>query len=151
MLLEFRASRVTCTRMGTNYWLVKTEPEDYSWAQFLKDKRAAWTGVRNFEARNNLRAMKCGDRLLYYHSGTGKQVVGIARVAREAYPDPTADEPGWIAVDLVPVKPLAAPVTLSVLKADQCLREMALVRKTRLSVSPVTAEQFQRITELGES
>ena len=133
--------------MEKNFWLVKSEPEAYSWAQFLKDKRAAWTGVRSFEARNNLRAMKSGDPVLYYHSGTGKQVVGIARVAREAYPDPTADEPGWVAVDLVPVKPLAAPVTLSALKADKCLRDMALVRKTRLSVGPLTAEQFQRITK----
>jgi predicted RNA-binding protein with PUA-like domain len=136
--------------MGKNYWLVKQEPEDYSWAQFQKDKRTAWTGVRNFEARNNLRAMKSGDVALYYHSGSEKQVVGIARVTREAYPDPTAEEGDWVAVDLEPVKPLAVPVSLAAIKADKLLKEMPLARKSRLSVSPVTSEQFERLTRLAE-
>jgi predicted RNA-binding protein with PUA-like domain len=132
-----------------NYWLVKSEPETYSWTQLVQDGRTAWTGVRNYTARNHLRAMKTGDTVLFYHSGEGKSVVGIARVVRESYPDPTADEGDWSAVDLVPVKPLVKPVVLAAIKADKILREMKLVGQSRLSVSPVTDGQFERLLELA--
>jgi predicted RNA-binding protein with PUA-like domain len=132
-----------------NYWLVKTEPETYSWAMFVKEGKTAWTGVRNFAARNHLRAMQPGDTVLFYHSGEIKSVVGLARVTRVAYADPTAKEGDWSAVDLVPVGPLTRPVTLAAIKADKLLREMKLARESRLSVSPVTAEQFQRLLELS--
>src|SRR5262245_19505253 len=134
-----------------NYWLVKQEPEDYAWSAFVKDGGAAWTGVRNFAARNNLRAMKKGDTVFYYHSVEDKHVVGIARVAKEAYPDPTATEGDWSCVDLVPVKPLPKPVTLATIKADAALREMKLVKISRLSVSPVTKAEFDRIMELSRA
>lgn len=134
-----------------NYWLVKQEPETYSWSDFLKDDKTAWTGVRNYAARNNLRAMKAGDRVFFYHSGGEKSVVGLARVARESYPDPTANEGDWSAVDLAPVKTLAKPMPLVVIKADKRLQEMKLVRQSRLSVMPVTAEQFARLLALSET
>ena len=132
-----------------NYWLVKSEPAAYSWATFVKDGKAAWTGVRNFQARNNLRTMKKGDLVCFYHSVTDKQIVGLARVAREFYPDATAEEGDWSCVDLVPVKPLAKPVSLEVIKADKLLREMPLVKQSRLSVTPLTESQFQRLLELA--
>jgi len=134
-----------------NYWLVKSEPEAYSWSDFLKDGQTAWTGVRNFAARKNLRAMRTGDRVFFYHSGEEKSVVGLARVTREAYPDPTADEGDWSAVDLAPVKTLAKPVALAAIKSDKKLKEMLLVRQSRLSVTPVTAEQFARLAALSET
>ncbi|MGA3283684.1 MAG: EVE domain-containing protein [Verrucomicrobiota bacterium] len=134
-----------------NYWLVKQEPEAYSWSDFLKDGKAAWTGARNFQARNHLRAMQAGDCVFFYHSGGEKSVVGRARVARESYPDPTADEGDWSAVDLAPVKTLAKPVTRAAIKADKILKEMALVRQSRLSVMPVTRKQFTRLLELAET
>jgi len=134
-----------------NYWLVKQEPEAYSWSDFLKDGKTAWTGVRNYAARKNLRGMKAGDRVFFYHSGEEKSVVGLARVAREFYPDPTADEGDWSAVDLAPEKTLAQPVTLAAIKADKILKEMVLVRQTRLSVMPVTPEQFTRLLALSET
>ena len=134
-----------------NYWLVKQEPESYAWAAFVKDGGTTWTGVRNFQARNNLRAMRKGDRVLYYHSGDEKQVVGLALVAREAYADPTADEGDWSAVDLKPVKPLAVPVTLQTIKADAVLKQMHLVRNSRLSVMPVTKAQFVLLLALGKT
>jgi predicted RNA-binding protein with PUA-like domain len=134
-----------------NYWLVKQEPESYSWLDFVKDGKAAWTGVRNFAARLNLRAMKKGDQVFYYHSNTGKEIVGVARVTKEAYPDPTATEGDWSAVDLSPVKPLNKPVGLEVIKADKILKGMKLVKISRLSVSPVTKEEFDRILELSGS
>src|SRR3954467_6385588 len=112
--------------MAKQYWLVKQEPESYSWATFVKEGKAAWTGVRNFQARNNLRAMKKGDTAAFYHSGEEKRIVGLAKVLTEAYPDPTADEADWVAVDLAPVKPLKTPVTLSQIKADKALKEMVL-------------------------
>ena len=112
-----------------NYWLVKQEPEDYSWNDFVRDKGTAWTGVRNFQARNNLRAMKKSDEVLFYHSGSGREIVGVARVARTAYPDPTAREGDWSCVDLVPVRGLNQPVALAAVKADSTLKEMALVRQ----------------------
>ena len=131
------------------HWLVKQEPEAYSWSTFTKDKGTAWTGVRNFQARNNLRAMKKGELVLFYHSVSDKQVVGVSRVAKEAYPDKTAEEGDWSCVDLVPVKALAQPVSLETIKADKVLRDLPLVRQSRLSVSKVTAEQFQRILQLS--
>ena len=137
--------------MAKNYWLVKQEPEDYSWSDFVKDGRTQWTGVRNFAARNHLRAMKSGDLVFYYHSGEQKAVVGISRVVREGFADPTAAEGDWTAVELAPVKPVAVPVTLSQIKADAVLKEMQLVRQSRLSVSPVTAEQFARMLKLAET
>jgi len=132
-----------------NYWLVKQEPEAYSWTDLVKDGRTAWTGVRNFAARLNLRAMKKGDLVFFYHSVSEKQIVGIARVEKTAYPDPTASEGDWCAVDIVPVRPLKIPVTLETIKSDKTLKSMLLVRQTRLSVTPVMAEQHQRIIELG--
>ena len=137
--------------MAKNYWLVKQEPETYSWAAFVKDGSAAWTGVRNYTARNNLRAMKKGDPVFYYHSVSEKQVVGLARVEREAYPDPTATEGDWSAVDLAPVKALAKPVSLETIKADKVLKEMPLVRLSRLSVSPLTEGQFKHLMALAET
>ena len=128
-----------------NYWLVKQEPEAYAWAAFVKDGHAAWTGVRNYQARNNLRAMKTGDVVCYYHSVTDKQVVGLAKVVKEFYADPTADEGDWSSVDLAPVKAMAKPVTLETIKADKLLKEMALVKNSRLSVTPVSAAQFQKL------
>jgi len=131
------------------HWLVKQEPEDYSWSTFVKEGRTAWTGVRNFQARNNLRAMKRGDLVLFYHSVTDKAVVGLARIEKEAYPDPTATEGDWVCVDLVPVKPLKKPVPLDAIKADKILKNIALVKQARLSVSPLTGEQFERLMMLG--
>jgi predicted RNA-binding protein with PUA-like domain len=131
------------------YWLVKQEPEAYSWDNFVKDGRTAWTGVRNFQARNNLRAMKKGDRVLFYHSVSEKQVVGIARVEKEAYPDPIATEGDWSCVDLVPVQPLKKPVTLEAIKTDKALKDLPLVKQGRLSVMPLTSAQFKRLVELG--
>jgi len=131
------------------YWLVKQEPEDYSWTDFMKDGRTAWSGVRSFAARKNLRAMKKGDFVLFYHSGTGKEVVGIAKVEREFYPDPTAAEGDWSSVDLVPATALRTSVLLETIKKDQALKSMPLVRQARLSVMPVTHDQFQRLLKLG--
>lgn len=132
-----------------NHWIVKSEPETYSWSDLVKERKTAWTGVRNFQARNNLRAMKTGDRVLFYHSGDGKEVVGLARVVKTAYPDPTAKEGDWSCVDLAPVKALKQPVSLATIKADKTLREMVLARNSRLSVSPVTEQQFKRVLELA--
>lgn len=134
-----------------NYWLVKSEPEAYSWAQLVKDGKTAWTGVRNFTARNNLRAMKKGDLVFFYHSGEDKSVVGLSKVDKEFYPDPTAEEGDWACVDLVPIKPMARAVTLAQIKADKALHDMVLVKQSRLSVSPLTKAQFERILELAET
>ncbi|HEX3716793.1 MAG TPA: EVE domain-containing protein [Verrucomicrobiae bacterium] len=134
-----------------NYWLVKSEPGSYSWSDFVKEGRAAWTGVRNFQARNNLRAMKPRDLVAFYHSGEGKEIVGLARVTRGSYPDPTADEGDWVCVDLEPVKPLAKPVTLAAIKKDTAVKDMPLVKNSRLSVSPVTKAQFDRLLELAQT
>lgn len=130
-------------------WLVKQEPEAYAWKAFVADGKTAWTGVRNFQARNNLRAMKKDDLVLYYHSVTGKEIVGIAKVVREAYPDPTAEDGDWSCVDLAPVKPLRTPVPLDLLKTDALTKDMALIRQSRLSVTPLTGAQSARILELG--
>ena len=128
--------------MAKNYWLVKSEPESYSWATFVKEGKAAWTGVRNFTARNNLRAMRKGDFVFFYHSVSEKQVVGVARVEKESYPDPTASDGDWSAVDLVPVKPLQKSVSLDVIKSDKLLKDIQFVRQSRLSVSPLTETQY---------
>ena len=132
-----------------NYWLVKSEPEAYSWATFVKEGRTDWTGVRNFTARNNLRAMKKGDLVFFYHSVEGKEIVGLARVEKEAFPDPTATEGDWSAVSLVPVKALKEPVTLAAMKADKSLKDLKLLRQSRLSVSPVTKAESERLLELA--
>ena len=134
-----------------NYWLVKSEPEAYSWSQLLKDGKTAWTGVRNFAARLHLRAMKKGDVVGFYHSGEQKSVIGLARVEKEFYPDLTAEEGDWSCVDLVPVKALTKPVTLAQIKADKILKEMVLAKQSRLSVSPVTEVQFKRLLQLSET
>jgi predicted RNA-binding protein with PUA-like domain len=137
--------------MARQHWLVKQEPEDYSWATFYRDGGTAWTGVRNFQARNNLRAMKPRDLVFFYHSGAEKQVVGMAAVVSEPYPDPTADEGDWVAVDLKPVKALSQPVTLATIKSDPVLKEMPLVRLSRLSVSAVTKPQAERLSALART
>ena len=147
--LDTRTAACHNSSMAQNYWLVKQEPEAYAWDTFVKEKGTAWTGVRNFQARNNLRAMKKGDPVLFYHSVSEKRVVGLARVEREHFPDPTAKEGDWSAVQLVPVKALNNPVSLDQIKADKILRAMPLVRQSRLSVTALTAEQFERLMELG--
>ena len=134
-----------------HYWMVKQEPEAYSWSTFVQEGKTAWTGVRNFQARNNLRAMKKGDLVLFYHSVSEKQVVGMARVDKENYPDPTATEGDWSVVDLVPVKSLRKPVSLEAIKADKTLREIPLVRQSRLSVIPLTESQFKRLLVLADT
>jgi predicted RNA-binding protein with PUA-like domain len=134
-----------------NYWLVKQEPEAFSWDDFVKANVAVWDGVRNYAARNNLKAMALGDRVLYYHSVTGKCVVGIAEVSKEAYPDPTDDTGKWVAVELIPLQPLHVPVKLEDIKKDSVLVETPLVRIPRLSVMPLTPEQYHRILELGQT
>lgn len=136
--------------MENNYWLVKSEPFKYSWDQFKKDKKTFWDGVRNYQARNNLREMKKGDLVFFYHSNEGMEIVGIAQVVKESYPDPTIDDPRWLAVDLKPVKALKAPVGLQQMKAEKRLQDLALIRQGRLSVSPVTEKQWQIILELSE-
>ena len=134
-----------------NHWLVKQEPEKYPWAQFVVDKGTYWDGVRNYQARNNLRAMKRGDLVLYYHSVSEKAVVGVAKVTREAYADPTATEGDWSVVDLKPVRALAEPVTLAQIKADAKLAGMGLLKQSRLSVSPLSAAEFKRVLKLGNT
>ena len=131
------------------HWLVKQEPDTYAWDQFVRDKGTAWTGVRNFQARNNLRAMKKGDEVFYYHSVTGKAVVGLARVAREAYPDPTAKEGDWSCVDLVPLRACRNPVTLEAIKGDASLKDIALLRQSRLSVMPLSSTEAKTLRKLG--
>jgi len=133
------------------YFLAKSEPGVYSWDRFVKEGTAVWDGVRNFEARGNLRAMKKGDLVFFYHSGEGKEIVGVAKVTREAYPEKTSDEGDWVSVDLVPVKPLAEAVTLAAIKADPELSGMALVKRSRLSVSPVSSAEFSRVLKLGKT
>lgn len=132
------------------HWLVKSEPETYSWADLVRDKRTDWTGVRNYAARIHLNTMQPGDRVLFYHSGESKSIVGLAEVTRAAFPDTTADEPGWVAVELKAVAPLARPVTLAQVKAEPKLAAMALIRLSRLSVQPVTAAEFAKIVALGK-
>jgi predicted RNA-binding protein with PUA-like domain len=132
-----------------NYWLVKSEPVKYSWEKFNKEGRTFWDGVRNYQARNNLKLMKEGDLVMWYHSNDGKEVVGIARVVKEFYQDPTTDDANWVVVDLEPVESLKTPVTLEQIKADERLKDIGLVRQGRLSVMGMTREEFDRIVELG--
>jgi predicted RNA-binding protein with PUA-like domain len=131
------------------YWLVKQEPESYSWNDFVKDKVCEWDGVRNYQARNDLRAMTKGDPVLFCHSVSEKQVVGIAKVAREHYPDPTAKEGDWSCVDLKPVKTVKQPVTLDDIKAQKSLQKMVLLRNSRLSVQPVTTKKFDQLVKMS--
>jgi predicted RNA-binding protein with PUA-like domain len=127
------------------YWLAKSEPDKYAWDRLVKDGSTYWDGVRNAQARNNLAAMQKGDLVLFYHSNEGKEVVGVMKVTREAYPDPTSDDERWVVVDVAPLKALAQPVTLAEIKADAKLAEIPLVRQSRLSVSPVPKPAFDRI------
>lgn len=137
--------------MARGYWLMKSEPFKYSWDQLVKDGKTYWDGVRNYEARNHLVAMKEGDLALYYHSNEGKEVVGIAEIVGEAYPDPTAEDPRWVVVDVAPVIPFTLPVTLATIKADSNLPDIALVRRGRLSVVPMTPTEFRYIAKLGKT
>ena len=132
-----------------SFWLVKQEPSSYSWSDLVADGKTSWTGVRNFSARNNLRKMRTNDEVLFYHSGEEKAVVGIARVTRTAYPDPTAKEGDWSTVDLAAVKPLARPVTLREIKANSRLKGILLVRQSRLSVMPLAEPEFREIVNMG--
>jgi predicted RNA-binding protein with PUA-like domain len=132
-----------------NYWLVKSEPFKYSWDQLVKDKKTVWDGVRNYAARNNLKEMKKGDQVFFYHSNEGLAIVGIAEVAREAYQDPTTDDANWVVVELKPVKALPHPVTLADIKAEKSLAEMQLVRLSRLSVGAVTPEEYKKVLKMG--
>ena len=132
-----------------NYWLVKSEPSVYSWEQLVKDKKTTWDGVRNYAARIHLRAMKKGDEVLFYHSNEGMEIVAIAKVDKEAYQDPTTEDTNWVAVDLKPYKKLKKPVTLTQIKNDKRLKEMALVRIGRLSVQPVDEKEWKIIMELA--
>lgn len=133
-----------------NYWLVKSEPYKYSWDKFVKDKKAVWDGVRNYAARNNMRAMKKGDLVLFYHSNEGLEIVGIAKVIKEAYPDPTTDDIAWSVVDIAPFKKLKRAVTLAEIKADKQLEGIELVRLSRLSVASIKPQEFDRIIALSE-
>ncbi len=135
--------------MTTQYWLVKSEPEAYGWADLVRDGRTAWTGVRNYQARIHLNAMQRGDRVMFYESVTTKAVVGLTEVTKTAFPDTTADEPGWVAVELKALTPLARPVTLAEIKADASLAKVALLRQSRLSVMPLARAEFERIVKLG--
>lgn len=137
--------------MPRRYWLMKSEPAKYSYAQLVRDGQTTWDGVRNYEARNSLRAMKQGDLALFYHSNEGKSVVGVVRIKREAYPDPTAPEEDWSVVDVEPVAPIKAPVSLDAIRDDPTLADIALLKRSRLSVVPVSKEHFDRILKLGKT
>jgi predicted RNA-binding protein with PUA-like domain len=136
--------------MKPQYWLVKQEPDSYHWDDFMRDKRTSWEGVRNYQARNNLKAMQPGDQILFYASGDSKSVMGIAEVTQAAYPDKTTQEEGWVAVELKALKPLNTPVTLAQIKQEASLSTIALVRNSRLSVSSLTKDQFNTIVKLGK-
>mgnify|MGYP000853277524 CR=1 FL=1 len=135
--------------MTMQYWLVKSEPEAYAWSDLLGDRKTDWTGVRNYQARIHLNAMRKGDRVLFYESVTTKAVVGVAEVTKTAFPDKTADEPGWVAVELKPIAPLSRPVTLTQIKAEPALAGIPLLRQSRLSVMPLEPAAFKRIVALG--
>jgi len=132
-----------------NYWLVKSEPFKYSWEEFVKDGGTYWDGVRNYQARNNLKSMKKGDRVLYYHSNEGLEVVGVAKVVKEFYQDPTTEDDRWVVVDLEPVNSLKNPVPLSAIKEEKSLRNISLIKQSRLSVMPVTKDEFDLIIKMG--
>ena len=131
------------------HWLIKSEPSKYSWNNLVADKQTCWDGVRNYQARNNLKSMKKGDEVFFYHSNEGLEIVGIARVLKEAYQDPTTEDPNWVVVDFKPVKKLKKPVTLATIKADTRLQNIALIKLSRLSVCPITEEEWNIILELG--
>jgi hypothetical protein len=131
------------------YWLIKSEPFKYSWDQLIQDKRTFWDGVRNYGARNNLRAMKKGDLAFFYHSNEGVEIVGIVQIVKESYPDPTTDDPNWVVVDVKPHQKLKKPVTLAAVKAEKKLANMALVRLGRLSVQPVTPEEWELVLKMA--
>ena len=131
------------------YWLLKSEPSAYSWDQLVKDKRTNWSGVRNFQAAANLKAMKKGDRAFFYHSGEGKEIVGVAEIVKEAYPDTTDKSGRFVMVDLTPIEPVKTPVSLAAIKATPALKNMPLVRLSRLSVSPVSAEEWRTIAKMA--
>jgi predicted RNA-binding protein with PUA-like domain len=145
----FRRRQTTNFKLTMAYWLVKSEPSAYSWEQLEKDKQTNWTGVRNYAARNHLKAMKKGDDVFFYHSNEGLNIVGIAKVAKEAYQDPTTEETAWVCVDLKPYKKLKNPVSLDTIKKEKRLKDMALVRIGRLSVQPVTEKEHDVILELA--
>jgi predicted RNA-binding protein with PUA-like domain len=132
-----------------NYWLLKTEPETYSWDDLLKQKVGTWDGVRNYAARNNLRAMKKGDLAFFYHSGETRDIVGIVKIVAEAFPDPTAREGDWSAVKVSPVQKLKTPITLQMIKKDAVLSQMSIVKRGRLSVSPVAKKEYEKIIKFG--
>jgi len=133
------------------FWLVKQEPSKYSWEQFVRDKQTYWDGVRNYQARNNLQAMSKGDLVFFYHSVVGKEIKGIAQITREHYPDPTADDPAWVVVDLKPIKSMKSPVTLEQIKSNSKLSNMALLKQSRLSVMPLTQTEFKIILKMGKT
>ena len=131
------------------YWLLKSEPFKYSWDQFVLDKKTHWDGVRNYLARNHLKAMKKGDKIFFYHSNEGLEIVGIAKVVKEYYQDPTTPEPAWVVVDISPVKKIKKPVTLAQIKAEKDLQEMSLIKSMRLSVQPVREEEWNKILQMA--
>ena len=135
----------------SQHWLVKSEPSAYSWTDLIRDSQTSWTGVRSYQARNNLRTMKKGDFVLFYHSVIDPSVMGVAKVVQEAYPDPTAKEGDWSCVDLASVEPLSTPVSLALIKSEKSLSEMPLIKQSRLSVMPVTTKEYARILEFGRS
>jgi len=137
--------------MSRKYWLMKSEPSKYSFAQLVREGKTSWDGVRNFEARNNMRAMKVGDLALFYHSSDGRSIVGVARITREAYPDPSAAGEDWSVVDIAPVAPLKVQVSLDAVRSEAELAEIALLKRSRLSVVPVSKEHFDRILKMGKT
>lgn len=147
----FRYGAPVVPKAPPQHFLIKSEPGKYAWAQLERDKRTTWDGVRNFEARNTLRSMKVGDLCLFYHSNDGKDVVGVAKVLKEAYPDPTAPGEDWSAVDVGPLKSLRSAVPLEVIKSDPELADIALIKRSRLSVVPVSKEHFDYILKLGKT
>ena len=158
MAKDFRPARLsgqivmakkTATRKKSNYWMVKQEPETYSWDDFVADGKTDWSGVRNYQARNNLRQMTAGECVLFYHSGKDKAVVGLAEVVKPAYPDPTANDEQWVAVDLKPLRQLKNPVPLAAIRYDKRLSQLPLIRQSQLSVMPLTKDEFDVIVALG--
>ena len=135
----------------TSFWIIKQEPSQYSWQQFEKDGSTYWDGVRNYQARNNLKTMKKGDKLLFYHSVIGKEIVGIAEVTRESYPDPTTNDERWVVVDLKPLKAFKIPVPLEIIKTHQELSDIPLIKQSRLSVMPIKKKEFQVLLKLGKT
>lgn len=151
MGLILRDTEASVPGVARNYWLLKTEPETYSWERLVAEKRGIWDGVRNFSARNHMRQMKEGDYAFFYHTGKEKAVVGVLEIVREHYPDPTAQKGDFSAVDVVPVKKLTIPVSLADIKSEESLAEMILVRRARLSVQPVLEAEFKKVLAMGNT